>query len=235
MTQKVIFKSKAIVVSNGGKQVLHPLFFKEWFPLLNKEKVILADHFLRKEGYIQTMTKICKEKLKNIVIIGGSASGFSAAFTMLYGPATYISNNSLKRSKGEFPGAQRKTIKDCPQCCGCSAHRKLGSISCGCICKCFGFFKYEHWDHTSDLIPTHFKDANIKVLFRDKIRLFYPTLEAAKEDNYRDFNERCFQKKTGYLYSYTGLRGNAKSLYKQIVAGKEPRIKLVRAKTVTDQ
>jgi len=61
------------------------------------------------------MTQICEKKLKNIVIIGGSASGFSCAFTMLYGPATYSSNNSRGiTNSGEFPGASRKVIKDCP-------------------------------------------------------------------------------------------------------------------------
>jgi hypothetical protein len=192
--QKVIFKSKAVVVSNGGKQVLHPLFFKEWFPALrhSQQKVVLADEFLRQDGYTRTMTDICENKLKNIVIIGGSASGFSCAFTMLHGPATFNSNNSRKVTKGEFPKAERKVIKDCTHCCNCSAHRKLGSIGCACVCKCFGFFKYVHWEHRKDLIPTHFKDSNIKILYRDKIKLFYPTIEAAKDDGYTDFSEKCF-------------------------------------------
>ena len=31
---KVKFISKGIVVSNGGKQTLHPAFYKEWFPFM---------------------------------------------------------------------------------------------------------------------------------------------------------------------------------------------------------
>lgn len=68
---------------------MHPKFFRDWFPQLKmkKEKVILADWFLRKYGYQSTMEKIVESQYKNIVIIGGSASGFSCAYLMLKGPA----------------------------------------------------------------------------------------------------------------------------------------------------
>lgn len=42
------------------------------------------------------MEKINSNKYKNIVIVGGSHSGFSAAWLMLNGPATYKRMNSLK-------------------------------------------------------------------------------------------------------------------------------------------
>ena len=38
---------------------------------------------------------VFNQSYKNIVIIGGSHSGFSAAWLMLNGPATYNRNNSL--------------------------------------------------------------------------------------------------------------------------------------------
>jgi hypothetical protein len=43
--QAINFRSKAVVVSNGGKQTLHPYFYKVWFPFmkLKKERVILSD------------------------------------------------------------------------------------------------------------------------------------------------------------------------------------------------
>ena len=56
---------------------------------------MLADNFLKRDTYLETMKKINKEKLKNIVIIGASHSGISAAWLMLNGPATYARNNSL--------------------------------------------------------------------------------------------------------------------------------------------
>ena len=40
------------------------------------------------------MAKIKEQNLKKIVIIGGSHSGFSCAWMLLNGPATYYNNNA---------------------------------------------------------------------------------------------------------------------------------------------
>jgi len=85
------------------------------------------------------------------------------------------------------------------------------------------------------MLPKHFREANIKILYRDKIRVFYPTVNAAKADGYKDFDERIFSRKDGYLYSYTGLRGNAKTLYKRVISGQEKRIRLIQAESPKDQ
>jgi len=57
----------------------------------------------------------------------------------------------------------------------------------------------------------------------------------AKQDGYKEFDERLYSRKEGYLYSYTGLRGNAKALYKRIITGAEKRIALVQAGTPQEQ
>ena len=44
-----------------------------------------------------------------------------------------------------------------------------------------------------------------------------------------------FSNKKGFLYSFTGLRGDARNLYKKVVSGNEKRVKLVKAPTVADQ
>ena len=85
------------------------------------------------------------------------------------------------------------------------------------------------------MLPKHFAEANIKILYRDKIRVFYPTVTQAKQDGYTEFDEHLFSRKDGYLYSYTGLRGNAKTLYKRIITGQEKRIKLIKTPTYLDQ
>ena len=64
-----------------------------------------------------------------------------------------------------------------------------------------------------------FEEASIKIIYRDRIRVFYDTVQQAKQDGYTDFNERHYSKKDGYVYSYTGLRGNAKTLYKRVMSG----------------
>lgn len=80
---------------------LHPLFYKEWFPFMkeNKERVIIADDFLWREVYCATMEKIKANLYDNIVIVGASHSGLSAAWLLLNGPATYKKNNSLGTTK----------------------------------------------------------------------------------------------------------------------------------------
>jgi hypothetical protein len=42
------------------------------------------------------MERIHKENIKNIVIIGGSASGWSTAWLLINGPANFQHNNSIK-------------------------------------------------------------------------------------------------------------------------------------------
>lgn len=39
----------------------------------------------------------------------------------------------------------------------------------------------------------------------------------------------------GYLYSFTGLRGDAKELYRNVMNGNEKKLRLVKAETVEEQ
>lgn len=81
---KMQFKSKAVVVSNGGK----PSIPREIFNYVPKDKLITADYFLKKDGFeafLQTLNK--NPTKRRIVIIGGSHSGFSCAWVLLNGPA----------------------------------------------------------------------------------------------------------------------------------------------------
>jgi hypothetical protein len=65
--------------------------------------------------------------------------------------------------------------------------------------------------------------------------VFYGKVESATADGYHDFDETNFSKKRGFLYSFTGLRGDAKRLYRKINKGEEKRVQLVQAKTPADQ
>lgn len=181
------------------------------------------------------MEEIVKNKQKNIVIIGGSASGFSCAWMMLNGPALYNRNNSLGSTDEKFPGAERKTISDCLDCCVCPPQRKLGSIKCLCSCKCFGQFSENAWKFKPELLATHLGPGSIKILYRDQIKVFYQSVKQAKADGYDEFDSKLFTRQNGFVYSYTGLRGNAKTLYRRIKSGAENRVQLVKARTVSEQ
>ena len=243
------FRSKAVVLSNGGLQSLNPDFYN-WFPCMTarKEDVLLSDYFLQKAGFLATMRRIKLEGKRRIVIIGGSHSGFSAAFMMLNGPATILRNTSVvptcqrvynTTGKFAFPGALFKTIEGCSRCCTCSYLKKEKAMGpkdkCACVCRCYGFFKYADWgfDYNNDL--PNFDDGSIKILYREKIKVFYNRVSAAAADGYNEYKPSTFTNKNGYLYSFTGLRGDAKRLYKSIVKGEEKRVRLILAPTPQDQ
>ena len=91
--QVVMFRSRMLVIGNGGVQGLHPELFN-WFPNLNPEKVIASDEFLRSEGYLKHIKRLHESRTKKVVIIGGSHSGFSCSWMLLNGPAAYYNNNA---------------------------------------------------------------------------------------------------------------------------------------------
>ena len=152
-----------------------------------EKSYVLSDHFLKKQGFLENIRKL-KPKSR-VVIIGGSHSGFSCAWLLLNGPAT-ANHNSV-------PFANRKVQKQCKDCCICKQARV-----CPCVCKCFGYFKHDQW-------PKNFvlTEVTITILYRDKIKVFYKNVKEAHESGYYNFET---QDKDGYVYAYTGLRGDAK-------------------------
>ena len=75
-----------------------------------KDRVILSDYFLKREGYNYVTEMIRKNKFKKIVIVGGSHSGFAAAWNLLHGPVLYNCNNSIRSNKYKtFPDLKLKS------------------------------------------------------------------------------------------------------------------------------
>ena len=68
------------------------------------------------------------------------------------------------------------------------------------------------------------EQGSIQILYRDSIKVFYKTVESANQDGYTNFDSRRFGHKKGLLYSFTGLRGDARDLYKSVVGGQEDRV-----------
>ena len=57
------------------------------------------------------------------------------------------------------------------------------------------------------------KDIRIKIIYREKIRVFYENLTSAERDGYTSFDKSKFTKQENCVYGYTGLRGDARDLY----------------------
>jgi len=95
----VQFRSKAVVISHGGRQEIHRDFYN-WFPCMKdrKDRVMLADNLLRRATFKNVIKDLNSKNVKNFVIIGGSHSGFSAAWMLMNGPADVLRNSHVKPS-----------------------------------------------------------------------------------------------------------------------------------------
>ena len=67
------------------------------------------------------------------------------------------------------------------------------------------------------------------------MKVFYKKVADAQQDGYTNFKKSDFSNENGYLYSFTGLRGDAKDLYKKVTSGQERRLRFVRAATAEEQ
>ena len=86
-----------------------------------KKKVMLSDDFMRFDIFKKTCKKLVKKNKKNIVIIGGSHSGFSCAWLLLNGPADYKNEMAkIDPDAKEYPHSRIYVNKKCKNCCVCS-------------------------------------------------------------------------------------------------------------------
>ena len=67
------------------------------------------------------------------------------------------------------------------------------------------------------------------------MKVFYINAAAARKDGYTDFDTKKFPRDSSIVYGYTGLRGDAKELYKKIGKGEEKRVQIIEAPTVSEQ
>ena len=136
----VYFKSKAVVIASGAKQVIDSRFVTELYPEPSarpEETLIPSDSFLKKEVYLAQMRRLKGSPHPKVVIIGGSHSGFSCAHLLLHGPATISPDVTIDKPK---------LTRQCAECCNCESDEKpgedckqeFGTDSCSCICRCFG-------------------------------------------------------------------------------------------------
>jgi len=150
---------------------------------------------LKKEGFISFRKYIIDNKIDSIDIIGGSHSGFSVAWMLLNGSAMF---NYEASHLSQLPEVQKFT----------SDKFYIGEN-----------FAYDDWR-----IPPIFDEIDfplkINILFRDKIRVYYKTIKKAEDDNYFNYDTDGVSNK-GAVYAFTGLRGDAKKLWKQIVLQQE--------------
>jgi len=64
--------------------------------------------------------------------------------------------------------------------------------------------------------------------------VFYKNVQAAEADAYPHLDPDHFSEK-GYVHAFSGIRSDAKQLYKRIMKGQERRIELVKADSFSVQ
>ena len=84
---------------------------------------------------------------------------------------------------------------------------------CKCVCHCFGFFRYHEWGFDYDKDLPLWAPGDIKILYRDKIKVFYKHVDDAILDGYNSFCQDAYSRGNGLLYAFSGLRGDSKKLY----------------------
>ena len=66
------------------------------------------------------------------------------------------------------------------------------ALICSCLCKCLGYFKYDEWPNLDSKVNPlelpEFGEADIKILYRDRIKVFFKSAKEAYDAGYTDFD-----------------------------------------------
>jgi hypothetical protein len=63
---------------------------------------------------------------------------------------------------------------------------------------------------------------HVQIIYKNQIKVHYSNEQEAQADLYRDYDQRLDLSKGGIVYPFTGIRGDAKELWKQIKNGNLP-------------
>ncbi|CDW84955.1 UNKNOWN [Stylonychia lemnae] len=226
------FHSKNVVIGTGGKQKIQKAMLKK-LEVHPSTYVFQSDDLLREAKFKQLLQIIQKYNQDlTITIVGGSHSAFSIAWLLLNGPCR------LRK----FHSTMAMNISTCGKCVSCPlglTHSSTQSCLCQQYCKCMSSPKLPN-PTMNDLDDVQFPcisydKTKVQILYRDKIKVYYSSVIMAQTDNYNDYDSKLDVSKGGIVYPFTGIRGDAKELYRKISKGIENRITLIRADNYLEQ
>ena len=81
----------------------------------------------------------------------------------------------------------------------------------------------------TNLLPDMFSLASIQLLYRNRLRIFYPSAEEALLDSYSDFTAEDICPVTHRVFRLDGLRGDARQVWRRLARrpGTEPESRVV--------
>jgi hypothetical protein len=213
-SDNIIIKTKSLILCSGGLQSNQNHYYNSIMNIKGYDRVFQSDYVLCEDGYTKIINLLnsCAGK-KKVVIIGGSHSGFSSAWILLNSPANYSNlNPNMCKKYNKFT------------CDKCDDNQ---------LCFCYGEVKDRNWSFNGKDFDTN--ELEITILYRDHIRVYYPSEEDALQDNYNLYNPKEALNKQGKVYPFVGIRGDAKELYIKIIKNDEKRVNLVRTQNNSEQ
>ena len=206
----------------------------------------VSDEVLKRDGFVKLLTHIKQNDVKEISIVGGSHSGLSCAWMLINGSAMYdykdyqpqefdmdffdpeLREQMFTKQKAKVPKESRKyrctrriksKLEHPP-----SEFSELGEE-----------FEYLPWNVGGILSHPDFCHIKIKIICKNELKVNYKLKEEAAMDGYTNFTNNCINSK-GIIYPFTGLRGDAKQLWRRVTILKtEDQIEFIKANNQASQ
>jgi hypothetical protein len=222
----ITLHTEHLVLAMGGRQDLPPqLDLNSAY----RSKSFLSDDCLRDDGFARLRDHLLQSDGRKVCIVGGSHSSFSVAWMLLNKGKPQRAKSPLSPISVTVPTDETSTVaakSDLPRSPTSTVEADAGTSTTG-----------YSTDASTELSPPPsvlkpktqsrsqtlaFQPRDITILHRSPIRCYYSTRKDAEADG----ADASRVDRTGCVNTFTGLREDAKHLYKDIKTGKECRVRL---------
>ncbi|KAG7396458.1 E3 ubiquitin-protein ligase arih2 [Phytophthora boehmeriae] len=241
--ETTVFHTEHLVLAMGGVQELPSLDNQAYH-----SKLFTADACLREDGFMKLKEHLLAQPVgeRKVCIVGGSHSSFSVAWLLLTkfadvkGAAKAQSLITLDSSANPASVEDQTKFTEgseatpvVPPSAPIAPVAPSTSMSPLIVTKCeTPSVKVKRASVTKATIEppvsgsTIFKPKDIIILHRSPIRCYYATKKEAEADGV----DGSRADRAGCVNTFTGLREDAKKLFKNVIAGRELRIRLLQVK-----
>ncbi|GLD94954.1 hypothetical protein PINS_up003579 [Pythium insidiosum] len=224
--------TERLVLATGGRQEA-PTAIESHSTY--KSKLFLSDDCLREDGFQRLREHLLASEGRKVCIVGGSHSAFSVAWLLLNRGKTSKSDTTSKSvavvSKDLSPNEEVRaadtaeptappdpSIPPPSECSGVAVTAPMTS-PCKSPSRQSNTSTSRRLSGSTGLL---FQPKDITILHRSAIRCYYASRKEAEADG----ADASRVDRTGCVNTFTGLREDAKALFKDIKAGRETRVRL---------
>ncbi|KAH7479365.1 uncharacterized protein KRP23_6156 [Phytophthora ramorum] len=232
----VILHAEHLILAMGGSQELPTLDNPAYH-----SKLFASDACLREDGFAKLKEHILAQPAgeRKVCIVGGSHSSFSVAWLLLNKSVDckVVATRRASLSSTKHTSEDVTKIKDDSETALVMPHlASIGApvavvapVSPLTVTKCeTAIVKVKRTTLTnthSDAPKTSiFNSKDIMILHRSPIRCYYGSKKEAEADG----ADSSRVDRSGCVNTFTGLREDAKRLFKSVTVGREPRVRLFR-------